>query len=150
MKIFNFALLGLINAQAPSPQKDCTDCLVSLCQFQVDNSSCVGLCCSRSNFKKKFLRISLMHTRILSRQIQVSLTNGVTWQKVNVLDYHLLHKACAKVWLAKPSTSIWTKSTEKTIRLGAKGYITIIFLYGSCDIYADSRSRSCPRMSSMQ
>ena len=29
MKIFNFALLGLINAQAPSPQKDCTDCLVS-------------------------------------------------------------------------------------------------------------------------
>ena len=42
MKIFNFALLGLINAQAPSPQKDCTDCLVSLCQFQVDNSAFVG------------------------------------------------------------------------------------------------------------
>ena len=33
MKIFNFALLGLINAQAPSPQKDCTDCLVSFGHF---------------------------------------------------------------------------------------------------------------------
>ena len=43
MKIFNFALLGLINAQAPSPQKDCTDCLVSLCQFQVDKISFVAL-----------------------------------------------------------------------------------------------------------
>ena len=43
MKIFNFALLGLINAQAPSPQKDCTDCLVSLCRFKVDNSTFVGL-----------------------------------------------------------------------------------------------------------
>ena len=56
MKIFNFALLGLINAQAPSPQKDCTDCLVSLCQFQVDNSAFVGFFfdCSRSNFENIF------------------------------------------------------------------------------------------------
>ena len=127
MKIFNFALLGLINAQAPSPQKDCTDCLVSLCQFQVDNSAFVGFFWLFSvKFWKYFSRISLMHTRILSRQIQVLLINGVTWQKVNVLDYHLLHKACAKVWQAKPSTSIWTKSTEKIIRLGAKGNLRII------------------------
>ena len=36
MKIFNFALLGLINAQAPSPQKDCTDCLVSFCNLSAN------------------------------------------------------------------------------------------------------------------
>ena len=105
MKIFNFALLGLINAQAPSPQKDCTDCLVSLYLFQVDNSSFSVFLVVLSQIFKNISRILLMHTRILSRQIQVSLINGVTWQKVNVLDYHLLHKACAKVWQAKPSTS---------------------------------------------
>ena len=36
MKIFNFALLGLLNAQAPTPQKDCTDCLVSLSRSGLD------------------------------------------------------------------------------------------------------------------
>ena len=104
MKIFNFALLGLLNAQAPSPQKDCTDCLVSfVCIYR---SKFFSKTSKFLNPKLTFFRISPMHITILSRLIQVSSTNGVMLQKVNALDFHLLPKDCAKVWQAKPFISI--------------------------------------------
>ena len=85
-------------------------------------------------------RILPMHTTISSRQIQESSTNGVIWQKVNALDCHLLHKACAKVWQAKPFINIWIKSTRKMVRHGAKGKFRIVSCidYASIVLRADS------------
>ena len=104
MKIFNFALLGLLNAQAPSPQKDCTDCLVSfVCIYR---SKFFSKTSKFLNPKLTFFRISPMHITILSRPIQALLINGVIWLRVNALDCHLLPKACARVWQARPFTSI--------------------------------------------